>query len=216
MESNIFKYDGLYSRTISLVVDLFLMNILFVILCLPIVTIGPNITALFRVMFNLIDKKGSSIVVTYFKTFKNSFKQSLGLFLISVISLIIVIGDLYYFNVFLDINSILINGLFIFVLFLVMNISIYSYTQISFFDNKLLYVLKNSLLLSISNLKNTLLISLVYIIPFVLFFIENELLPFILLFCITIGISSSFYFITFLLNKTFKELSHQRNVTEKL
>ncbi|WP_162012681.1 DUF624 domain-containing protein [Streptococcus sp. S784/96/1] len=53
------------------------LNFLFLIVCLPIITVGPALSALFRVTFNQIDNQGGYIIIDFIKELKIDFKRRL-------------------------------------------------------------------------------------------------------------------------------------------
>lgn len=56
--------------------DLMILNIVFIICCLPIVTIGASLTALHYVTLKMVRNEESYIVKSFFKSFKQNFKQA--------------------------------------------------------------------------------------------------------------------------------------------
>lgn len=204
---SIFKYDSSFSRTVVKFLDLLIMNVLFIIMCIPLFTIGPNITALFKVMFNSVQDKGSNLFSTYITAFKKSFKQSLVFSIFLFLGLSIIIGDLYYFNVILSVNNILINSFFIFLLIVLINISVYAFSQISLFYNKLTMVIKNAFILSVTNIGKTLLITLIFALPIYFVSISQELTSLIITFYLVIGCSLTIYIIAILLNKVYNNFT---------
>ena len=69
--------------------DIVLCNVLFCGLCLPIFTAGAAYTGLLTAMQLLsadMDDEGDAAVKAFLRGFKNGFKKSLGLFLISILS----------------------------------------------------------------------------------------------------------------------------------
>lgn len=176
-------------------------------MCIPLFTIGPNITALFKVMFNSVEDKGSNLFSTYITAFKKSFKQSLVFSIFLFLGLSIIIGDLYYFNVILSVNNILINSFFIFLLIVLINISVYAFSQISLFYNKLTMVIKNAFILSVTNIGKTLLITLIFALPIYFVSISQELTSLIITFYLVIGCSLTIYIIAILLNKVYNNFT---------
>ena len=61
------------------------LNVIFLITCLPIFTIGPALTALYTVTLKEARKEGGYIFSTYFKAFKENFRQSAAAFLIQLL-----------------------------------------------------------------------------------------------------------------------------------
>ena len=72
--------------------DLFMLNVVFVICCLPVVTIGASLTALHYVTLKMARNEESYIIRSFFKSFKQNFKQST---IINLIMLLIA-GVLYF------------------------------------------------------------------------------------------------------------------------
>ncbi|RDW18850.1 YesL family protein [Oceanobacillus chungangensis] len=75
MES-ILRIDGPVYRLLSRVVELILLNILFILCSLPIVTIGASITALFSITLKMVRNEEGGIISGFWAAFKKNFKQS--------------------------------------------------------------------------------------------------------------------------------------------
>ncbi len=73
---NIFGLDGPFVKYMSLVADAIMLSLVFMITCIPIITIGPSITAIYYVMTKRIYEKESYIFKEYFSSFKQNFVQS--------------------------------------------------------------------------------------------------------------------------------------------
>lgn len=56
--------------------DLIMLNLLFLVCCIPVVTIGPAITAMYYVNLRSIRYGDGYVVRTFFRAFRESFKQS--------------------------------------------------------------------------------------------------------------------------------------------
>ena len=90
--------DNGFFRFLSLVSDLLMLNVLFIITCLPIVTIGPALTALYSVSLDMIRKRYPTISSSYFKAFKKHFKQGLAIGIINILFAFGFIYNLLYFG----------------------------------------------------------------------------------------------------------------------
>lgn len=93
-----FGIDGKFYEIVSAIADLVILNLLFVLCSLPIFTIGASTTALFGVTKKMADNREGYIVRTYFKLFKENFKQSTAMWLILLMLSIIPTLDLYIVN----------------------------------------------------------------------------------------------------------------------
>lgn len=79
---NLFRYDSPLFEFLNKVTDLFILNVLCLICCIPIITIGPALTAKYDVAMRIVRKEEPSVLKPYFKAFKENFKQSLIVWLI--------------------------------------------------------------------------------------------------------------------------------------
>ncbi len=72
----IFGADGPVMNFLSKVTDMMILNLLTLFLCLPIVTGGAALTALYYVTGRMIRGESYSVLKTYFSSFKSNFKQA--------------------------------------------------------------------------------------------------------------------------------------------
>ena len=73
-----FSLDSKFSQIMGRVFDLMMLNIIFLIMCIPIVTIGANFTAMYYVTLKMIKNEETYIFRTYWKSFRENFKQATG------------------------------------------------------------------------------------------------------------------------------------------
>lgn len=86
MESPIFVF-------LSRMADLMILNVVFLITCIPIVTIGAAWSSLYYVTLKMVRNEESYIVRSYFKSFKQNFKQSTLIWII-----VLILGFLLYMD----------------------------------------------------------------------------------------------------------------------
>jgi uncharacterized membrane protein YesL len=105
------QIDGWFYRVCTWIYQFTLLNLLFLISCIPIITIFPATAAAFGVTRQWVKKKEPPIVTTYFRLLKENFRQSMvfGIF-------IVIIGMLLYgdFRIITKIDSNLTIALYIF------------------------------------------------------------------------------------------------------
>ncbi|WML27300.1 DUF624 domain-containing protein [Neobacillus sp. OS1-33] len=79
-----FSTEGFLYRTCVWIYHFTLLNILFLITCIPIITLFPSLAAAFGVSRQWIKKNDPPIISTYFKIFRENFRQSMivGIFII--------------------------------------------------------------------------------------------------------------------------------------
>lgn len=154
----------------SRVGDLIILNLLCLVLSLPLVTIGPSLTALFYVELKMVRNEESYIVRSFFKSFKENFKQA---FIINLIML--AGGGLLWvdFSIMRSFEGGWVRVLYIMlmvILFLYLMVFTYIYPVLSKFYNTIRNTFLNSFLMAIRHLPFTLLMILVSVLPFVAFF----------------------------------------------
>lgn len=125
--------------------DLIVLNLLFVICCIPIVTIGPAISAMYYVNLRSIRYGDGYVVRTFFKAFRESFKQSFVAWLITM-----ALGILFFIDVrFWTLNdfgslSTIMAGVSIFFAFLCWIVTIWLFPLIAKTTNPLKVQIKNA------------------------------------------------------------------------
>lgn len=87
---NYVQQEKLSYRFGSQLWHLLLLNFLFLLTSIPVVTIGASKVALFAATTAMVEQKGGSIAMIYFKAFKKNFWQSTRLWGLSALSIWIV------------------------------------------------------------------------------------------------------------------------------
>ena len=81
-----FSPDSKIMQVFSRLADLVLLNILFLITCLPVFTIGAAVTALYTMCFRLMREEYSGIIRSYFKAFRDNFKTATAAWLLVMLA----------------------------------------------------------------------------------------------------------------------------------
>lgn len=74
---DIFKPDNLFNEVMTKIFDILLLNFLWLLCSLPVISFGASATALYYMMMKLVRDEESGIVRGFFKAFKENFRQSL-------------------------------------------------------------------------------------------------------------------------------------------
>ena len=72
---SLFNLDNPIWRFMGKLVDVFILTLLWAVCCIPIITIGPASTAVYYVTLKLVRDEESYTVRSFFKSFKENFKQ---------------------------------------------------------------------------------------------------------------------------------------------
>lgn len=201
---------------ISKMTDLIVLNILFLICCVPIVTIGASITALYGVTKKMTENKEGYMVRSFFKVFKENFKQSTIMWIILFGLLVIPIADLYIGNYFLDeISQAMFNSLMILTIVIVLFVMQFAFTLQSTFENAIKNTMKNALLMSIIHLPWTIIITILSISPFLTFAFLTKYLGIELLVMLLIWFSGVAYINSFIFNRIFRKYITEEAILEQ-
>ena len=93
--SKFYAEDNPFNAALTKVFDLCVLNILTVICCLPIVTAGAAITAMYAVMLPMSENKEGSISKSFFKEFRANLKGSFGVWFFMLALAVLFLFDLY-------------------------------------------------------------------------------------------------------------------------
>lgn len=131
---------------------LFALNVVFVISCIPIVTIGAAFTALYAMMFRIQRRDDYTVVREYFIEFRQNFKRGTIAWLIIVLACIVLWGQYtYVYNfegglVSFYSVALVVEGI-VFALILP-----FLFPLLAYFDNTVGNTFKNAFFLAVSNL----------------------------------------------------------------
>ena len=90
-----FNYDSPFWSFMSRIADLVIVNILWLVFCIPVFTIGASTAAMYRVTLNLVRGEGGGVVRSFWASFKLNFKQGVLLFLILLIPTLLVLPNVW-------------------------------------------------------------------------------------------------------------------------
>lgn len=161
--SNFFNMDNAFFTTIGKLVDLFLISLIWVLLCLPVITAGPATTALYYTVVKVIRRERGYLVREFFNSFKVNFKQGA----VAGVIVLLLSFALYYDRKIVAV----LEGNFGFVMFTLVNatslilfcVSIYIFPVLSRFKMSLMQLLKSSLFMAMKHLPTTLLLAVIVI-----------------------------------------------------
>lgn len=171
------------------VADLMILNTLWLLCCLPIVTIGASTSALYYASLKIVRKEDTYPSRMFFHSFKQNLKQGTLMTLIFLVLAVFLFFDLQIVkgleNQFGNVLSIIFT---ILAVVLCMIVS-YAFPVLAQFDNTTKHVIKNAFLMSITHLGNTILIVILNVLPWAMLLKLPELFVMILPFWLLLGFS---------------------------
>lgn len=166
----LFRYDGLLNRSLSKMVDVACLSLLWTISSLPLITTGAATVALYYTVNKVIRHDRGGIWSEYWKSFSANFKQATPLWLL-MMAIIYLLGVSSYSAYLLYISGGSTKWIFLTVLipFLLITMwAVYIFPSIARFSNPTKIVMKNCLLLAILNLPRSVLLVLIFVISVLL------------------------------------------------
>lgn len=78
--------------------DLIVLNLLFLVCCVPVVTIGPALTALYAVSLRSVRYGDGYVVSTFWKSFKQNFRQSFVAGILMLFAAVLLFADVWFWS----------------------------------------------------------------------------------------------------------------------
>ena len=201
----IFDLDGPLMSFLNKIADLMILNILTLICCLPIFTAGAAFTALHYVSLKIVRNEEGYIVKSFFKSFKENFKQATIIWLIALFAIGFLITDFWLITEYeLQLGywfKVILMAVFVLVVFT----TTFVFPAMAKFTNTTMQTLKNAFAMSVLQFPKTILMIILYIIPPVAGIFFYQAIPIVLLF----GMSLPVYLSAMLYNKFFKGLEEK-------
>lgn len=194
----LFDYEHPFLRLLSKISDLFVLNLMTLVLCLPIVTIGASITAAHYTALKL--HRGESYVMqSFWKSFKENFKQSTIIWMI--FSLFFVVEYLAFITLSNGTTEtdLTMQGVIVATGVFGICFMLWVFPLQSKFVNKIWKTIYTSFVMTFKHIIRTVLLLAVFVLPFLL---PAEGFPVVLLF----GFSVPIYLSAIIYNKPFKKM----------
>ena len=201
---NFFGYDGPIFRFITRVVELIELNIITIIFCLPIITIGASLTAANYAVIKMYRREGY-LVKNFWKSFKQNFWQSTGIWILIVVWLLMTSMVRFTFGNSENIISLLIQGVMLMFTIIVLFTLMWVFPVQARFVNSTVMVFVNSFRLSIKNIFKTIYMIMMYAFPTLLLMASVRWAGIVLLF----GISAPIYFSAGVYDRVFVKLEEE-------
>lgn len=148
----IFDLDGPVMRFLGNAFDFFMIFLMTAILCIPVITAGAALTAASYVSMKIMRKEAPAIFSSYFRAFKENFKQATLLWLIQLVIIGLVVFDwIYVLNVGWGNVFVVYRAFLILASCIVAFINLTMYAVIARFEMKSKDVMKTSFVLAMAN-----------------------------------------------------------------
>lgn len=153
--------DNPIMRGLSRICDFILLNLLWIVCSIPIITIGASTTALYAVMLKIVKNEEGYIAKGFLKAFKENFKESTILWLIVAAVGLLIGMDFQFSGAMGGIAQIIFQSIFMLFGFLWLCVFLYVFPLAARYENPIKNTLKNAFLISTAKLPYTLIMVII-------------------------------------------------------
>ena len=151
--------DSPIMRFMTKVADIMILNLLFILTSLPIITIGAAWTSLYYVSMKLVRDEEGSIVRSFFHSFRMNFRQATILWIGTVAVFAVLIADLLILAQIDSPYAAAMNTSVLILGVVILMILQYLFPLIAKFDASIRQTLKNACLIAMGHLPKTILMT---------------------------------------------------------
>lgn len=150
-----FVIDSPVMRFLGRIGDIIILNLIFVVTSLPIITIGTALSALYTVAMELVREEDPSVLREYIKAFRRNIKSATISWLVMAVTGLFLFLDFRLVNVFNGTVYTVIRLLLAMILGTWILIFLYLFPYIARFENTVFHSIKNALFLSAAHIPST-------------------------------------------------------------
>lgn len=207
---DIFSMEGPVISFLNKATDLVVLNILYIICSIPLITIGASTTALYYVTLRMTKNEEGYILKDFFRSFKDNFRQATIIWLVLLGIGGIIGAEFFVVNnmegtVAFVVECIVFLGILLFAFEV-----LYVFPVLARFENTVKNTMKNALFISILQIPKTLIMLVFSCIPIVLVLVSLRWLP---LFA-ALGFSVASYTNACWMDKIFKRFEPEESEEE--
>lgn len=153
--SNFFNMDNPFFTFLSKVCDVIFLSFIYILICIPIITIGPANTAMYYATVKVIRRERGYLFREFFKAFKLNFKRAAAIGVVLSIMYIIIGFDIYASWASLSGNtsvSSIMFGIYIAIALILTSFTVYVFPVLSRFELKTKQLIKVVFFMSMKHL----------------------------------------------------------------
>ncbi|MCR5149269.1 MAG: DUF624 domain-containing protein [Eubacterium sp.] len=155
--------------------DFFILNMMLVVFCLPIITIGASLTALYSVFIKMVKNEEGVAKNDFLKAFKKNFKAAT-----KVWAVILIVGATLFlqYAYIKNHDDTLASYLMIFLGFEMLIVSLVVpmiFPLVARYENTTFNYIKNSFIISLMNIKQWLMVFFHFFVPFLIYYVNPKI-----------------------------------------
>lgn len=144
-------FDNRFWQFMAKAADFIALNLLFTVTCLPVITIGTSLSALYSVTIKEADTESAYLIKGYLSAWKRNFKEATPVWLLHLgLIFLFLFSFRFWYSLKTGLSALICTVLAAASLVLVLSI-VYTYPLIARYKNTRHQTLKNSILIPLSN-----------------------------------------------------------------
>lgn len=189
----IFNVEGPVFAFLNKMADLCIVNILFILCCLPVVTVGASFTAMYTVTLKMVCDEEGYLVRSFFRAFRANFRQATIVWCAALVVLFVSLADIRIFSApgngqyrFLLVGAFLL-------FFVTLLLLLFTFPLLAKFSNSLKQTVKNAFLMEARHLPFTICILVITAAPPVITSLLPQSMGFVYILWLLFGFSLTAY-----------------------
>lgn len=196
--------DSLLNRILLQIGDIILLNFLFLLCSIPIVTIGASTTALYYSCMKLVKNDGTIVSKNFLYSFRQNFKQATCIWICFLFFGIVLLFNIQFLRNQISTYAAALTNLSYFICIIFFFELLYIFPVLAAFENKTKLLLKNAFLFAYIHIPSTILMTLLWIIPLSFTFTDYTFMPLYLFCWFFFGFAALAFLCSFLFYRIFQ------------
>ena len=164
--THMFRYDSPFMRLMTLFANLVILNLLWLLCCLPVITAGAATASAYYVVFRWLTKEDDAVIKPFFKAFRQNFRPVTPIFVLNALVGAAMAAEIVYLSA--D-SSALLRIIFAVIFFIFAAFTSWLYPIAGRYDSPMRQVMLNSITLTLRHPLTSLAVSLLNLLPVILF-----------------------------------------------
>ena len=202
-----FSLDNPLVQFLARVGEMILVNTLFLLCCIPVITIGAALTALQKVTQNIAGDAPGGVWRTYWQSFRRNFRQATAAWLVILVFFVGMFCNLMLvISYFTGNTALILKWVLGIIVVMLLGTAVYLFPLIARYENPLRLHAQNAGILAVVKLPRTLLMIVLNLLPLIIAFFSLQTFLSTLVFWLTLGFGFVSYLCSILLSPVFREM----------
>ena len=159
----LFSHDSNIIQSLILMFNLMLLNVLWLLLCVPVITAGAATTAMYYTLYQYVNDGSEAVLKPFFKTFIKDFKQSTVYWLIMLVIGFVLWCDISFLSTYTQLRFLwILLGILLFLYAIALT---HGFAILGRFNTTLKTAFKSCYLIALTNFWRSLLILIISAAP---------------------------------------------------